>query len=130
VLSRHSNDKSKLEHTNGNDHGEDEDEYGLHATESQGLVAYSADRNFVQHQRHLLQQEEEEQEQVSKKDAKAAAAEWAVKVQAFLCAAMLGVSTHFTSHMTAPLKDVLKEVSSFIDPCFSFNLNTDGSPRG
>ncbi|KAF9907279.1 hypothetical protein EC991_011180 [Linnemannia zychae] len=111
VLSRHSNDGPKLEHTNSSNHEEDEDEYGIHATESQGLVSPSsssfADRDFVQHQRQ--QQEGEEEGQVSKKDAKAAAAEWAVKVQAFLCAALLGVSTHFTSHMTGPLKDVLKE---------------------
>lgn len=39
------------------------------------------------------------------------AAEWAIRMQAFFCAAMLGVSTHFTMHLTGPLKDVLKEVS-------------------
>ncbi|KAG0375182.1 hypothetical protein BGX24_009434 [Mortierella sp. AD032] len=106
------NDEPKLEHqSNSNNHNEDdEDEFDIHATESQGLVSsFSSDRDFVEHQRQLQQEEEEEQGQVSKKDAKAAAAEWAVKVQAFSCACLLGISTHFTGHMTGPLKDVLKE---------------------
>ncbi|KAF9020589.1 hypothetical protein BGZ52_002437, partial [Haplosporangium bisporale] len=47
------------------------------------------------------------------------AAEWAIKMQAFFCAAMLGVSTHFTMHLTGPLKDVLKENMGISNTQFS-----------
>ncbi|KAF9541745.1 hypothetical protein EC957_002703 [Mortierella hygrophila] len=113
ALSHSSNNEAKREH---NSHGhDDDDEYdAIHATESQGLVSTSSDRDFVEHHRQQRLLEDEENEDTgsgltSKKDPKVAAAEWAVKVQAFSCAALLGVSTHFTVHMTGPLKDVLKE---------------------
>lgn len=112
ALSRHSNDVAKSEHIQSH---HDDDEYdAIHATESQGLVSTSSDRDFVEHhrQQRLLEDEENEDNGSAMKDPKAAAAEWAVKVQAFSCAALLGISTHFTNHMTGPLKDVLKEVSS------------------
>ncbi|KAG0341850.1 hypothetical protein BG004_005873, partial [Podila humilis] len=54
----------------------------------------------------------------SNKDA-AKAAEWAIMMQAFFCAAMLGVSTHFTMHLTGPLKDVLKENMGISNTQFS-----------
>ncbi|KAG0281974.1 hypothetical protein BGZ96_000964 [Linnemannia gamsii] len=109
ALSRHSNDVAKSEHSQGH---HDDDEYdAIHATESQGLVSASSDRDFVEHhrQQRLLEDEENEDTVSAMKDPKVAAAEWAVKVQAFSCAALLGISTHFTNHMTGPLKDVLKE---------------------
>ncbi|KAG9064131.1 hypothetical protein KI688_003317 [Linnemannia hyalina] len=131
TLSRSSNDEAKREH-NSHDHDDDDEYDAIHATESQGLVSTSSDRDFIEHHRQQRLLEDEENEDTgsgltSSKDPKVAAAEWAVKVQAFSCAALLGVSTHFTIHMTGPLKDVLKEVSSTLSlvSVFYFDSNMD-----
>ncbi|KAF9150974.1 hypothetical protein BG015_007212 [Linnemannia schmuckeri] len=122
VLTRNSNDETKREHNHGH-HDDDEDD-AIHATESQGLVSSLSNRDFVEYHRQQRLLEDEENEDIgsgqgSKKDPKVAAAEWAVKVQAFSCAALLGISTHFTNHMTGPLKDVLKENMDISNTQFS-----------
>lgn len=125
ALSHNSNDLAKGEHSHGH---HDDDEYdAIHATESQGLVSMSSDRDFVEHHRQQRLLEDEENNNIgsglaAKQDPKAVAAEWGVKVQAFSCAALLGISTHFTNHMTGPLKDVLKEVSSTLSYSWLFVL--------
>lgn len=123
ALSHSSNDEAKREH-NSHSHDDDDEYEAIHATESQGLVSTSSDRDFIEHHRQQRLLEGEENEDTgsglaSKKDPKVAAAEWAVKVQAFSCAALLGISTHFTIHMTGPLKDVLKENMDISNTQFS-----------
>ncbi|KAI1314343.1 hypothetical protein EDD11_002284 [Mortierella claussenii] len=101
---------------------DDEEEEGLHASESQELVG-SFERNFGDHLRpqQLGRHDEQELDGHHEKpsNSKVAAAEWAIRIQAFFCAAMLGVSTHYTLHMTGPLKDVLKENMGITNTQFS-----------
>ncbi|KAF9932860.1 hypothetical protein FBU30_007191 [Linnemannia zychae] len=113
IHSRFNNEETKVEHNTLENHDDDEYDDGIHATESQGLVSASLNRDFIEyhHQQNLQEEELENKEttQTSVMAQKAKAAEWAVKIQAFSCAALLGISTHFTLHITGPLKDVLKE---------------------
>jgi len=87
---------------------EEEEEQSRHGnSEEQELVSPSERRDFIDHQRLPLENDNGDDERLTPKDEAAA---WAIRMQAFFCAALLGVSSHFTLHMTGPLKDVLKEV--------------------
>lgn len=87
---------------------EEDGEQSRHGnSEEQELVRPSERRDFIDHQRLPQENDNGEDERLSPKDEAAA---WAIRMQAFFCAALLGVSSHFTLHMTSPLKDVLKEV--------------------
>jgi hypothetical protein len=97
---------------------EDYEEDSIHATEIQELVSSSNRESIDDHVRRpqelLGQDDAGEDGQGFHAKSAAAAADWAIRMQAFFCAAMLGVSTHFTLHMTGPLKDVLKEVTYWL----------------
>ncbi|KAF9184875.1 hypothetical protein BGZ50_003412 [Haplosporangium sp. Z 11] len=96
----------------------DEDEDGIHANENQELVSPS-ERTFVGFQQRQQLRGQEDQDDEDDYNPKKAAAEWAIRLQAFFCAALLGVSSHFTLHMTGPLKDVLKENMGISNTQFS-----------
>lgn len=88
------------------DRGDEEEDDGIHADETQELVARQG-RDAVE---QFNQQQGQTQED---KDGEAGAGMgMGIRVQAFFCAALLGVSTHYTRHITGPLKDVLIEVRS------------------
>ncbi|KAG0314175.1 hypothetical protein BGZ99_008306 [Dissophora globulifera] len=96
-------------HSTGQPRVDDDNDYdddGIHATENQELVDPSQ-REFTD---HLRRQQEHDDNGNGELDGAKAAAEWGIQLQAFFCAALLGVSTHYTLHMAGPLKDVLKEV--------------------
>ncbi|KAG0054122.1 hypothetical protein BGZ83_011909 [Gryganskiella cystojenkinii] len=101
---------------------DDEEEEHSHRdgdSEAQELVRPSErGRDFIDHHRPSLGTDngDEEEEKLSSKDAAAA---WAIRMQAFFCAALLGISSHFTLHMTGPLKDVLKESMGISNTQFS-----------
>ncbi|KAG0254997.1 hypothetical protein BG011_005396 [Mortierella polycephala] len=96
----------------------DGDEDGIHADECQELVSPS-ERTFVDFQQRQQLRDQEDQDDGDDYNPKKAAAEWAIRLQAFFCAALLGVSSHFTLHMTGPLKDVLKENMGISNTQFS-----------
>ncbi|KAF9115980.1 hypothetical protein BGX27_005417 [Mortierella sp. AM989] len=86
----------------------DEGDEVNHASESQELVSPS-ERNIADHfRREQLCQEGGDEDDEGPNSAEATAS-WMIKMQAFFCASLLGVSTHFTLHLAGPLKDVLKE---------------------
>lgn len=86
------------------DHGDEDEDDGTYANETQELVSHQ-ERDVME---FLSQQQEQDQQ--DKDDGAGAGTETAIRLQAFFCAALLGVSTHYTRHITGPLKDVLKEV--------------------
>ncbi|KAF9585487.1 hypothetical protein BGW38_002177, partial [Lunasporangiospora selenospora] len=91
-----------------NDHEDEDDQHEDHnISEAQELVGPQEREEATDtfHRRILeLEGEGEKSSQTA-----AEAAEWSMRIRMFLYAAMLGVSTHFTLHLTSPLKDVLKE---------------------
>ncbi|KAF9348802.1 hypothetical protein BGX26_012813 [Mortierella sp. AD094] len=91
----------------------DDDNEGIHASEAQELVnpseRYTAD--------HFRRQHEDSTDGGS--NSAEATASWMTRMQAFFCAALLGISTHFTLHATGPLKDVLKENMGITNTQFS-----------
>ncbi|KAF9575295.1 hypothetical protein EC968_003647 [Mortierella alpina] len=95
---------------------EDDDGQDYHASESQELVSPS-EREFIDHHQRLQRQDASSDSQDNQ--ALDEAAQKAIRVQAFFCAAMLGISSHYTMHMTGPLKDVLKENMGISNTQFS-----------
>ncbi|KAF9288379.1 hypothetical protein BGZ68_000340, partial [Mortierella alpina] len=85
---------------------EDDDGQDYHTSEIQELVSPS-EREFIDHHQRLQRQDASSDSQDNQNLDEAA--QKAIRMQAFFCAAMLGISTHYTMHMTGPLKDVLKE---------------------
>ncbi|KAF9420701.1 hypothetical protein BGZ94_009056 [Podila epigama] len=89
-------------------HDQDYDTDKIHISEIQALVNQEGEPSTFSQTFHAV-------DETTSKEA-TDAAEWAIRLQAFFCAAMLGVSTHFTMHLTGPLKDVLKESSLTLFP--------------
>ncbi|KAF9172998.1 hypothetical protein BGX21_003955 [Mortierella sp. AD011] len=90
-----------------------DDDEGTHASEVQGLVSPS-ERDIANHFRRLHGDSTDE-----RLNSTEATSSWTIKIQAFFCAALLGISSHFTLHMTGPLKDVLKENMGITNTQFS-----------
>lgn len=115
---RHSQDNVNHAHNHNHDHNRnynransddsidrtDHHDEDHHISEAQALVSPTQEQEPFP-----FSQTYQGPESTQNKDS-VKAAEWAIRMQAFFCAAMLGVSTHFTMHLTGPLKDVLKEV--------------------
>ncbi|KAF9439310.1 hypothetical protein BGZ76_003840 [Entomortierella beljakovae] len=102
-------------HSGGAD--EDDDDERNNASEVQELVKPSErDASDEYHRQHPFSGNHDGE---VKSLAAEATTSWMIKIQAFFCAALLGVSSHFTSHMTGPLKDVLKENMDMTNTQFS-----------
>ncbi|KAF9930326.1 hypothetical protein BGZ67_005878 [Mortierella alpina] len=95
---------------------EDDDGQDYHTSEIQELVSPS-EREFIDHHQRLQRQDASNDTQDS--HSLDEAAQKAIRMQAFFCAAMLGISSHYTMHMTGPLKDVLKENMGISNTQFS-----------
>ncbi|KAF8982549.1 hypothetical protein BGZ46_001079 [Entomortierella lignicola] len=96
---------------------DNDDDEGIYTSEIQGLVSPSErDTTDGFHQQHLNLDTEDPDERSNSLEATSSLV---IRMQAFFCAALLGVSTHFTLHMTGPLKDVLKESMGITNTQFS-----------
>ncbi|CAO3574346.1 unnamed protein product [Mortierella alpina] len=85
-------------------------------SEIQELVSPS-EREFIDHHQRLQRLDASSGSQDNQIHDEAA--QKAIRMQAFFCAAMLGISSHYTMHMTGPLKDVLKENMGISNTQFS-----------
>ncbi|KAF9202508.1 hypothetical protein BGZ49_007335 [Haplosporangium sp. Z 27] len=96
---------------------DNDDDEGIYTSEIQGLVSPSErDTTDGFHQQHLNLDTEDPDERSNSPEATSSLV---IRMQAFFCAALLGISTHFTLHMTGPLKDVLKESVGITNTQFS-----------
>ncbi|KAG0203787.1 hypothetical protein BGX28_004067 [Mortierella sp. GBA30] len=107
--------KSEARDTRSHRQSDDEDEDGedYHDTSEAQELVNPSERQFIDHHQRLQQNDDGNDEIYNSRET---AAQRAIRIQAFFCAAMLGISSHFTLHMTGPLKDVLKESSLTLFP--------------
>ncbi|KAF9305177.1 hypothetical protein BGZ74_011105 [Mortierella antarctica] len=120
ATARHSQDNVNNSHSHNHNHNRTDSDDSVdrhdeeqHISEVQALVSPTQEQEpFPFSQTYHGSEGNQNKDSVK-------AAEWAIRMQAFFCAAMLGVSTHFTMHITGPLKDVLKENMGISNTQFS-----------
>ncbi|KAF9336415.1 hypothetical protein BG006_008822 [Podila minutissima] len=120
ATTRHSQDNVNNSHSHNHNHNRTDSDDSVdrhdeeqHISEVQALVSPTQEQeSFTFSQTYHGSESNQNKDSVK-------AAEWAIRMQAFFCAAMLGVSTHFTMHITGPLKDVLKENMGISNTQFS-----------
>ncbi|ORZ18327.1 major facilitator superfamily domain-containing protein [Lobosporangium transversale] len=113
-------DQSPFGGQGGPDGEDDEEREGTHASEIQELVRPS-EREFDEHlrQQQIFRIDSQDHDRSNEKSNEEDTEDWTIRIQAFFCAVVLGVSTHFTLRITGPLKDVLKENMNITNTQFS-----------